>query len=489
MVDRPRHLAASYAGGQFDCSGAADAWRIVNPANLESNVGAAIPAGAATAIAAVDSAEHAFSRWRDTSVEDRAHLLRLLVQKVRERHADFVSIITLENGKTVNESAAEVQGALREAEFQIDRIASGTISQAFPMADVNGTELRHEPLGVVLAITPWNFPLAAIVRKMIPALMTGNTVVVKPSPATPLTAAMLFEVLHGIDLPAGTANLVLTPSVEVAEGLVNDPRVRAITFTGSTRTGLELERQTAGRAVRLQAEMGGKNAMVVLADADLDLALKHVAMAAFGIAGQWCVGTSRLILEEPIYDRFLARFAEQTEATKIGDGMHPTTVMGPVISAAQVERFLAVITLAQKEGARLLVGGRQHETMAGKRGHYVDATVFADVKPEMTLAREEIFLPVVAAIRAKNLDDAIQVANATDYGLSCSIYTKNHAMGERFMREVDCGICHVNLPTYHRDVAMPLCAWKASGRGMPECGRTAFEFFTRPRAVYRGVQP
>jgi aldehyde dehydrogenase (NAD+) len=477
----------SYLGGQWTGSGDAHGWFVNNPANLNCHVARATSAGDETAKRAVEAAEQAFPRLNRSTPAERVGWTRRLVDNIRAAESGFADIITAETGKTLTESLAEVRATLRDAEYQIALTERGGTREPPATSDGTRAEIRYEPLGVILAITPWNFPLATILRKMIPALLAGNAVVIKPSPLTPFTAARLFDVLDHCGLPPGAANLVLDASLAVAEQLVADPRIRAITFTGSTRTGLELERQLIGRQVRLQAEMGGKNAMVVFSDANVDAALEHAVVGAFACAGQWCMGTSRLILEQPIYERFLSRLAERTAAIRIGDGTRPSTNMGPVASAAQLDRFVSATAQAQEDGARLVVGGHARETVDGQRGYYVEPTIFADVTPAMALAREEVFVPVLAVLRARDADEAIHLANATDYGLTCSIYTGDGALSERFVREIDCGICHVNLPTYHRDVAMPLSAWKASGRGLPECGRTAFEFFTRPRVVYTGA--
>ena len=482
LFDKP---ARSYLNGQWVGGASTGAVAVRNPANPAETVGEAWWAGPADAAAAMDAAQTALPGWRRVPLDERITRLRALLDILTQTAESLAQVITRENGKTLSESRGEVAATIRDGVYQLEQLLS-TAELPVPAPGANGvrSQVLREPLGVVLLITPWNFPLATIGRKLIPALALGNTVVVKPSELTPLTAAAFFELLDSCQLPPGVANLVLGEGPAIGPALVQHAALRGISFTGSTRVGLGLAEQTAGRDVRLQLEMGGKNALVVLADADVDAALDAAVIGAFACAGQWCTSTSRVIVERPLYAEFVDRLVRRAQALRLGSGLDPATQMGPLISAAQAQRSVRAIEAALAEGARLAAGG---VTPPSAAGHFVAPTVLADVTPTMALAQEEVFGPVLAVLPAEDADDALRLANASPYGLAFSVYTRSQALAERFMREVRAGLCHVNLPTYYREAHMPVCGWQASGRGAPECGDFALEAFTRVRAVYYGA--
>ncbi len=397
--------------------------------------------------------------------------------------------ITRENGKTLRESRAEFAAALKEAAFQIGqgRRFDG-ISRPSEMPGVV-CHLRHEPLGVVTLITPWNFPLNVACRKLIPALIAGNTCVLKPSELTPLSAALLFEALHAAALPAGVANLVLGPGAVIGDTLVAHDTIDAVSFTGSTSVGLAIAKKLSGRATKIQLELGGKNPLVVLGDADLDKAVEAALIGGFSCSGQWCTSTSRIIVETEVHDRFVEKFLAGVGKIVVGNGGNEATSMGPVCGRAQYESVLGFIERGKKEGARLVAGGFAPKEGEFSRGWYIAPTVFTDVTPDMEIAKEEIFGPVVSILKAADLAEAIGLANRTPYGLASSIYTRSLANAQRFVRESDVGLCHVNLHTAYKEPQLEFGGIKESGRGLPEAGEAGIKFFSRHKAVYLREQP
>lgn len=469
----------NYIAGKWQDTGQPHPIR--NPADVTEIVAEAHLADAALAKQAVEAADSAWDSWRTSAGGERGHLLRQVLATLQARRADLAHTITLENGKTLRESEAEVDAAIKEATYQLDFV------QTHLVETWDGHEVRHEPLGVALLLTPWNFPLATVLRKMVPALAAGNTVVLKPSELTPATAVELFRVVDAVGLPAGVANLVLGEGPVVGTTLSQHPAVRAISFTGSTPVGLQLAESLGRRDVRLQAEMGGANAVVVLADADLEAAAEAAVSHGFACCGQWCTGTSRVIVERSVYEEMLQRLTKRTQKIVPGNGLDARATMGPLISQPQLQKVESVVAEALRHGARLVTGGKRPTGSAFERGHFFEPTILADVTSEMAVAREEIFGPVLLVLPAHDADEARVLANHTPYGLAFSVFTQDAEQAERFVREVEAGVCHINLPTAYRDPAFPLLGWKDSGRGWPEAGKYGLEFFTRPKAVYRQV--
>ena len=474
-------IAGRWAGGDSPQA-------LMNPADLTECIGRVQLADGGLARAAMDSAANAWPAWRRRPLEERLAPLARALDFLDARRDTVARTITRENGKTLRESNAEIDAAIRDGRYQL-RLAH-ELPTRVPAERFNAevhSELWYEPIGVFLLITPWNFPLATIVRKLIPAIAWGNTVVVKPAGITPLTAAAWFEALEEAGLPAGVANLVTGKSSVVGSTIIDHPALRGVSFTGSTAAGLEICQRVAARDVRLQMELGGKNALVAMGDADLEAAVEAGTLAAFSCAGQWCVSTSRVIVEQPAYERFTAALSKRVARIRVGNGLRDTTDMGPVISADQRAEVEQAIQTAITEGARLVCGGHTIPMLDGARGYYVQPTVIADVTERMQLATEEVFGPVLAVMQARDCDEAVRLANATEYGLSFSVYTRDASVAERFMRETESGMCHVNLPTPYREPDLPLCGWRESGRGVPECGRYAREFYTHPKVVYRAI--
>jgi len=341
----------------------------------------------------------------------------------------------------------------------------------------------HEPLGVVLAITPWNDPLLTPARKLAPALIAGNAVVLKPASHTPLIALELARALHDAGLPAGVLNTVTGSGAAIGDALVDHPALRAVSFTGSNEVGAQLRASLAGTDVRLLAELGGKNAAIVLADADLDKAADTIAAAAFAQAGQRCTATSRVIAERAIVPELVQRLKARAEAHVLGSGLDGTTTMGPLVAGSQRDDVLGFVRRAVADGAQLATGGARPGGEARAYGCWVTPAVLTDVDPASEIWTEEVFGPVVAVVPADGLDEALALVDGSRYGLAAAIYTNDAAAIRRFVAEVRTGQVSVNLPTSGWDVHMPFGGWKASGSGHKEQGAEGLDFYRQTKTV------
>ncbi len=456
-----------------------------NPGRSDETAVNWCPASPADGARTMDAAAQAFPAWAQTPLDQRADALTGLAEAIEHEAESFAALIVRENGKTRREARAEVQAGLKDARYLIEQARRDARPDRTSTADAAvHSEVRAEPVGVYLVITPWNFPLATILRKLFPALVYGNTVVVKPSELTPGPAHRLFERIVVSALPAGIAALVLGFGAEIGPTLLRHPALRGVSFTGSTASGLAIARATAGRDVRLQLEMGGKNTLVVLADAELEPAVEAAMVGGFSCAGQWCTGTGRVIVEAPIADKFCAELVERIEHLRLGPGDDPATGIGPVITAARVEATLGAITKAVASGARVRCGGGRATLPNGVRGHFLQPTLIDQVTEGMDVLVDELFAPVLPVAVARDREHALHLANTGNYGLSASVFSADAAAAETFAARIEAGMIHVNLHTAYREPALPVAGWRDSGRGVPECGRFAREFFTRPRAVY-----
>jgi aldehyde dehydrogenase (NAD+) len=340
----------------------------------------------------------------------------------------------------------------------------------------------RQPLGVVSLITPWNFPICIPAWKIAPALVAGNTVVFKPASSTPLTAAKLVEIFERAGLPPGVLNLIVGSSSDIGDLLTRDGRVRGISFTGSSENGTQIYTSCAARGVKAQCEMGGKNAVVVLDDADLNLAVDGIVSGAFGSTGQRCTATSRAILQDSIADKVVGMMADRVSKWKIGNGLDPDVQMGPLASAQQLKTVEQYIEIGRNEGANLVVGGKRPQGLA--KGFFIEPTIFDRVKPEHRIAREEIFGPVLSVLRAKDYEQALEFANATEYGLTSSIYTNDAGKIFDFSERIEVGMVHANSPTVGGEAQIPFGGMKSSGVGEREQGPTALDFYTDVKVVY-----
>jgi acyl-CoA reductase-like NAD-dependent aldehyde dehydrogenase len=456
---------------------------VTDPARRHTVV-ASVPAlDADEIVSAYARAAEGFVVWRATPVLERARVLAGAARLLRERSEEIAIDLVSEMGKTLGEATVETTKAADFLDYyaSLARLPVGELlADARPGVEV---AVRTEPVGVVLAITPWNDPLLTPARKLAPALFAGNAVILKPASETPLVALHLARALDDAGLPAGVLGTVTGRTSTISQPLLADHRLSAVTFTGSTAVGNGLRRALSDRNVRLETEMGGKNASVVLADADLELAAATVAAAAFGQGGQRCTATSRVIAEQAVAEELVRLLVSHAERTRLGPGLHPDTSMGPLASDRHRDEVLAHLERARGEGARILAGGGAPPDPELSGGCYVQPTVLVDVAPTMAIWREEVFGPVVAVRAVADLDEAIAAANDSVYGLSAALFTTSLASAARFTTEVDSGQVAINLPTSGWDVHQPFGGFRQSGSAFKEQGLEGLRFYTRVKTV------
>ena len=456
----------------------------LNPADVHDVVADAPSSTAAEAAEACEAAARAFPGWRQTPAPVRGQILYKVQRRMEERRQELAEALTREEGKTIAESRGEVQRAINVVEFfagEARRITGETIPSELPN---NFCYTLKQPVGPVGVITPWNFPIAIPIWKIAPALVSGNTVVFKPASLTPLTAALIVEIFDECGLPPGVLNLVYGGGRDVGDTIVRHPAVLAVSFTGSNDVGVGLYGAAAARGIKCQCEMGGKNPIVVLGDADLDLAVESTVQGAFGSTGQRCTATSRAVVVEDIADQFLDRLAARTSSLVVGNGLNPETNVGPSVDERQLETVLSYVETGQHEGARLIRGGERIRDDGRDRGFFVAPTIFDHVDANMRIAQEEIFGPVLSLIRVRDNESALSVANNVRFGLSASVYTNDVAAMFRFVDRLEAGILHVNSPTVGGEAHVPFGGMKATGVGLREMGRVAIDFYTELKVVY-----
>ena len=474
----------NFIGGDWVESISGRRYPVFNPARKTESVGEFQTSTAEDATVAVEAARAALPGWANTPAPGRARVLFRALEIMGRRADEIARTITTEEGKPIGDAIGEVKRAMNIIEYAAGegrRMFGYTTPSELPNT-VAYTIKR--PLGVVGIITPWNFPIAIPAWKIAPALICGNALVFKPASSTPLSAVMLVEVFEEAGLPPGVLNLVTGPGAQVGNALVENTGVNGISFTGSTEIGTDLYAKSAQRLKKVQAEMGGKNAVILLADADMDKALGGIVQGAFGSTGQRCTATSRVIVEEGVYDQFMEGLIDRTSKLKIGDGIDPAMDVAPLSSQSQYDKVLEYIGVGTEEGAHLAYGGHGLTEGEYSEGFYVEPTVFTDVSPDMRIAREEIFGPVLTVFKARNLEEAIQISNSVEFGLSSSVYTKDLTRAFEYINTVETGMVHVNAPTLGGEVHLPFGGLKASGVGQREQGTEAFDFFTETITVY-----
>jgi len=454
-----------------------------NPANLDEVIGLAPLSTREETRQAVAAALAAFPKWRDTPAPVRGRVISKAALLMEEQKDDLALLMTREEGKALKDALGEVQKSINILEFMAGesrRIGGETVPSELPK---NFAYTLKQPLGVVGAITPWNFPISIPVWKIAPALVAGNTVVFKPATLTPFTGAKVVEIFERAGVPAGALNMVAGSGGEVGDELLQHPDVRAVSFTGSTEVGSELYAQGARRMKKCQCEMGGKNPLVILADADLPLAVESAVFGAFASTGQRCTATSRVVIEEAVADRFVEMLVERARKLRVGNGLEPGIDVGPAVDEAQMKTDLRYIEIGKKEG-KLLLGGGRLSGGAFDRGYFVAPTIFDHVAPGSSIAQDEIFGPVLSVIRVKNFEEALGVANSVRYGLSSSLYTNDAAKIFEFIDRIETGITHVNSPTVGGEAQLPFGGMKGTGVGLREMGRVAIDFYTELKTVY-----
>lgn len=456
----------------------------INPANINDIIGNSELCTREEARKAVGAAYNAFKGWRETPAPARGRIIARAARLMEDRREDLAATLTREEGKTLAESRGEINRAINVIEFcagESRRMNGETIPSELP---ANFAYTIKEPHGVVACITPWNFPIAIPAWKVAPALVAGNTVVMKPAESTPATAVCLIEIFQEAGVPPGVLNLVLGKGSEVGTEIADHPAVRAISFTGSTETGLKIYQQGARRGVPVQCEMGGKNPVVVLEDCDMELAVESTAQGAFGSTGQRCTATSRAVVIDRIADEFVERIVDRAKKFRLGDGSDPKTDIGPSVDERQFNTVLKYIDIGREDGAQLICGGRRADGENLSNGYFVEPTVFDKVTSDMRIAREEIFGPVLSVLRVKDYDEALIVANDSEYGLSSSVFSNDANDIYRFIKDIETGMTHVNSPTTGGEAHIPFGGVKSTGIGPREQGSTSLDFYTEIKVVY-----
>ena len=454
-----------------------------NPATGET-LGEFPASGAEDVAAAVDAAAAAYRSWRMTPAPKRAEIVFRAGAMIAARKEELAKAMTREMGKILIETRGDVQEGIDMA-----FLAGGEGRRMFGVT--TPSEMPNKwamsvrcPIGVAGVITPWNFPFAIPSWKLMPALVAGNTAVFKPAGDTPEMAWHFTKIFEAAGLPPGVLNLVFGSGSQVGDPMVAHPGIQVLSFTGSTEVGLGIAGKGGALGKRISLEMGGKNAIIVLEDADLGLAADAIAWSAFGTTGQRCTACSRVLVAERVHDALVERVATRAQSLKLGDGLDPDTEVGPLVNQGQVERVHQYVEIGLEEGARLAAGGARANDGALAKGHFYRPTVFAGVKPDARIAVEEIFGPVLAMIRVRDLDEAIQINNASRFGLSASVFTADVNRAFRAMRDLDTGIVYVNHGTTGAETHLPFGGTRGTGNGHREAGHTMLDPFTEWKSVY-----
>jgi aldehyde dehydrogenase (NAD+) len=474
----------NFIGGKMVAAKSGKTYENRNPADTGDLIGV-FPASDTSDVAdAVAAARAAYPKWKAMPAPARGEIMRKATEKLISRKDEFARVMTREMGKVLKETRGDTQEAIDTGLYAAgeSRRLWGTVAPSeLPnkMAYVT-----RQPMGVWGMICPWNFPMAIPSWKLFPALTCGNTAVIKPATLTPASTANFVECLAEAGVPDGVVNVVYGAGAAVGEAMLNHPDFCGISFTGSSEVGRRIAEVCGKSLKRCSLELGGKNAQIVLDDADLDLALEGVLWGAFGTTGQRCTATSRLIVQAGVYDKLLKMVCDRASKLKVGNGLDESVEMGPCVSEAQRQTVHSYVEIGKKEGARLACGGEPLKGGLHDKGFFYKPTVFADVTPTMRVAREEIFGPVLSVIRAKDFDEAVRVLNDTPYGLSSSIYTRNVNLAMKAIETIEAGITYVNAPTIGAECHMPFGGVKDTGNGHREGGWTAYDIFSEPKTVY-----
>jgi acyl-CoA reductase-like NAD-dependent aldehyde dehydrogenase len=480
MIERFKN----YINGEWVDAISGETFENRNPSNIDEVIGLFPRSKKEDVDKAISAALTAFSEWKSTPPPERGKILYEAGHIMASRKKDLAEIVSRENGKTVNGAMGDVQSGIDMAYFAAGegrrwygRTTHSALRKRFAMT-------KRYPVGVVGIITSWNFPMAITCWKTFPALLCGNTVVLKSEENTPETTVHFVRILEEAGLPKGVLNLIHGFGAEAGEALTLHPDVSMISFTGSSAVGKIIGKNCVSRLAKTSLELGGKNAIVVMEDADLNLAVDGVVCGAFSISGQRCTATSRVIVHKNVYKIFLEKLVTRTSKQKVGPGHDDTSDVTPLISKKQLERVLGYIEHAQKEGARIITGGEQLKGGVYDKGYYITPTIVDNVPPEMEIAREEVFGPVLVVFKADSYNDAIQIHNYSPYGLSASLFTRDVNKAFLFFDDVEAGACYINAPTYGSEPHMPFGGLKNSGLGYREAGWAAIEAFSEMRTLY-----
>ncbi len=473
----------NFINGKFQPAKNGKTFLNINPADHRDVVGEFASSSTEDVAEAVAAAREAYKSWRLTPAPKRAEILFRAGELLKERKEKFAQDMTREMGKVLAETRGDVQEAIDEAFYVAGegrRLFGVTTPSELPNKFAMSIRV---PMGVVGMITPWNFPMAIPSWKLFPALVAGNTCVIKPAAETPLSTLNLVQALFDAGIPAGVVNMVTGRGSHVGTPLIEHPDVRAISFTGSSEVGRAVAEQCAKYYKPCSLEMGGKNAMIVMDDANLDLALDGALWGSFGTTGQRCTATSRILLHKAIAKEFTDKFVARAKTLKVGNGLNNGIEVGPQVNVSQIETSKSYCKIASDEGAKLLCGG--HPLTEGDYAHgtFFEPTIFGGVKSSMRIAQEEVFGPVVSLIEFSTLEEAIEIANSVVYGLSTAFYTRNVNKAFEAVRDLEAGITYVNAPTIGAEVHLPFGGVKQTGNGHRE-GLGALDFFTQWKAVY-----
>lgn len=474
----------NFIDGEWVESSSGKTFDSLNPANCQEVVARYQASTAPDVRRALEAAARAQPAWAEMPAPLRGAILMRSAELLEKRAGQVATEMTREEGKTLPEARGEVGRAvniLRYYGAEGARLSGETVPSE--REGVFGYTFR-KPLGVVSLLTPWNFPIAIPVWKMAPALVAGNSLAIKPASLAPLCTVRVAEVLQEAGLPKGVLNVVTGSGAMIGDELIGNPLVKAVSFTGSCEVGNGIQRQTAPRGIKTQLEMGGKNPTIVLRDADLNQAADVVVNGAFFSTGQKCTATSRALVEKPVFDEFTRLLVEKTRKLKVGDGLEKGIEMGPCVDENQMNTVLDYIRIGRQEGARLLCGGGRLTGPEWDKGCFVEPTIFSEVSPDMRIAREEIFGPVLALFPVEDLDQAIELANRVEFGLSASIMTNRIDQAFSYINRIEAGLIIVNLPSAGVEYQLPFGGTKASSTGYREQGSVAIDFYSELRTVY-----
>ncbi len=474
----------NFIGGEWRNSQSGETFVSTNPAHTSEVIGRYQKSTAADIEDAIDVAVKAQPGWAATPAPERGEILLRAALLLDEEKEELATLMTREMGKLLKETRGDVQTAIDVAKYVAGegRRAEGeTVPSALPN---KFCMTMRQPIGIVGIITPWNFPLAIPAWKTFPALLAGNAVVLKPASDTPLLVLKLADILQRAGLPTGVLNVVTGPGSTLGDALVSNKRVNMISLTGSTEVGRRVA-EICGRDLRRCAlELGGKNAVIVLEDADLDLAVASVTLGAFGTTGQRCTATSRVIVQKSVQKVFTDRLVAAAEKLRVGDGLDPDVDMGPLVNTGRVKAVQEYAEIGKQEGAKLVLGGSPLTGGDYREGAYYEPTIFTDVAPSMRIAREEVFGPFLSIVPIDSYEEAIKVANSTEYGLSTAIFTESSRLSFRAMRDIESGLVYINAPTTGAEIHMPFGGMKASGNGHRELGKKAVEDFSETKTIF-----
>jgi len=480
----PPRICKNFINGEWVESVTGQAFENVNPANRNELVGMFPKSNSEDVDNAVAAAKAAFKSWRLTPAPKRGEILFRAARLLHERKETLAEEMTHEMGKILAETRGDVQEAIDmtfymagEGRRQFGQTMPSELPDKFCMTE-------RSPIGVCALITPWNFPMAIPSWKVMPALICGNTVVIKPATDTPLSTYNLIQTLEEAGIPRGVVNLVTGSGGTVASPLMTHSDVRVVSFTGSTEIGRQVSRACSETFKHACLEMGGKNVIIVMSDANLELAVDGAIWGGFGTTGQRCTAASRVVVQKDVYKQFTEVFAVRARALKVGNGLDPAVQMGPLINEGQLQTVDEYVRIGKDEGARLLTGG--HRLTGGEydAGSFYEATIFVDCDPKMRIAQEEIFGPVVSVIPCDSLDDAVEIGNGVVYGLSSSIYTQDVNNAFRAIRDMETGIFYVNASTIGAETHLPFGGTKQTGNGHREAATAALEFYSEWRSIY-----